>query len=105
MDILEDVFGPIEFSLVLLTPVLTATEDVTVEVAAGPLVTAAPELDIATARALLGTAEVTIAVPALSHGATTHCEASALSTYFPLFLVGVSLKTYKVEKAPAAQAM
>ena len=41
----------------------------------------------------------------LSHGATTHCKASALSINLPFCLVGVRLRTYEVLKLPAAQAM
>lgn len=40
-----------------------------------------------------------------NHGAITHCEANALSTYWPSVSVGVKLRTYEVAKLPAAQAM
>jgi hypothetical protein len=47
----------------------------------------------ATAAAVLeATADVTIAVPALSQGEMTHCDASALSTYFPFCFEGVRLR-------------
>lgn len=54
---------------------------------------------------LEATAEVTIAVPALSQGEITHCDARALSTYLPLDFEGVRLNVYDVAKLPAPQAI
>jgi hypothetical protein len=48
--------------------------------------------DATTATVLEATADVTIAVPAFSHGEITHWEAKALSTYFPFCLEGVRLR-------------
>jgi hypothetical protein len=48
--------------------------------------------DATPATILEATADVTIAVPALSQGEMTHCDASALSTYFPFCFEGVRLR-------------
>jgi hypothetical protein len=61
---------------------------------------------VATVAVVEGAADITaVPPPALSQGDTTHCDASALSTYFPLTLVGVKLSRYVVERLPAPQTI
>ena len=96
------------FELLVLVKVAFA---VAVDWSTDPVVATVDGIEVLSAALKLATVLVTeedtkVAVLlGSSHGATTHCEASSLSTNLPFCSVGVRLRTYDELKLPAAQAM